>query len=58
MSREIVRIVFLPVSLNDLEIFSCDKGNAYLHAKCMDKLCTEPGTDFGDEKVMVMIITR
>ena len=38
VSRESVRIVFLLASLNDLDIFSYDIGNAYLNAKCREKL--------------------
>ena len=58
VSREIVRISFLLASLNDLDIFACDIGNAYLNAKCREKLRTESGTEFGTEKKMVMIIAR
>ena len=38
VSRESVRIVFLLASLNDLDIFAYDTGNAYLNAKRRDKL--------------------
>ena len=44
MYREIVKIEFIVASLNDLEILSCDIGNAYLNSKCRDKLWTEAGT--------------
>ena len=33
MSREIIRIVFLLESLNDLDIFACEIGNAHLNTK-------------------------
>ena len=56
VSRESVGVSFILASLNDLEIFSCDMGNAYLNAKCREKLWTESGAEFGTEKVMVMII--
>ena len=58
LSRESVKIVFLLSSLNDLDIFSCDIGNTYLNAKFREKLWKESGTEFGTEKVMVMIISR
>ena len=58
VSRESVRIAFLLVSLNDLDIIACDIGNAYLNAKFREKLWTESGTEFGTEKGMVMIISR
>ena len=44
VSRESVRLKFLPASLNDLDIFSCDIGNAYLDFKCREKTWTEAGT--------------
>ena len=58
VSRENVRIEFLLASLNDLEIFTCDIGNAYLNSKSGEKLWTGAGTDFGTEKGMVRIIAR
>ena len=42
--RKIVVIAFLLASLNDLDIFACDIGNAYLNAKCREKLWEESGT--------------
>ena len=56
--REIVRIEFLLEFLNDFDIFVCDIGNEYINAKCREKLWTEPGTEFGTEEGMVMIIER
>ena len=44
VSRESVRISFLIVSLNDLDIFAYDVGNAYLNAKCREKIWTESVT--------------
>ena len=38
VSRESVMIAFLLASLNYLDIFACDIGNAYLNAKCIEKL--------------------
>ena len=58
VSRESVRIEFLLVSLNDLDIFACDIGNAYLNAKCREKFWIESVTEFGTEKGMIMIIAR
>ena len=40
VSREIVRIAFLLTSLDDLDIFACDIGNAYLNTKFREKLWT------------------
>ena len=58
VSRESVGIEFILASLNDLDIFSCNIGNAYLNDKRRKKLCTEAGTDFETEKGIVMIIAR
>ena len=43
VSKESVRITFLLVSLNYLDIFSCDIGNAYLNTKCIEKFWTKSG---------------
>ena len=58
MSRESVSISFIIASLNNLDIFEYDIGNAYLNAKHIEKLWTEAGTEFRTEKGMVMIIAR
>ena len=44
VSREIVRIAFLLASLNDLDIFVYDIGNACLNSKFREKLWTEAVT--------------
>ena len=46
VSRDIIGIAFLISSLNYLEIFACNIGNAYLNAKCHENLWTEAGTVF------------
>ena len=40
LSGESVRITFILASLNDLYIFACDIGNAYLNAKFREKFLT------------------
>ena len=47
VSVESVRISFLLASLNELDIFACDIGNACLNVKFRKKLWIEAGTDFG-----------
>ena len=47
VSRESVRILFLLASLNDLDKFAYDIGNAYLDEKFREKICTKAGTEFG-----------
>jgi Reverse transcriptase (RNA-dependent DNA polymerase) len=58
VSRESVCIALLIVALNDLEILSADIQNAYLHAKCREKIWTRAGPEFGSDKGSVMIIAR
>ena len=38
VSRDSVRLAFLIAALNDLDIMSCDIGNAYLNAPCREKI--------------------
>ena len=58
VSRDSVRIALMIASLNDLDLFACDIGNAYLNAKCREKLWTIAGHEFGSDKGSVMIIAR
>ena len=38
VSCDSVRIAFLVAALNDLDVFACDIGNAYLNAPCKEKI--------------------
>ena len=58
VSRDSVRIAFMLAALNDLGIWACDIGNAYLNAPCREKIWTVAGTEFGSDKGKVMIIVR
>lgn len=59
VSRDSVRIAFLIAALNDLDVFSCDIGNAYLNAKCREKIWFEAGIECGHSlKGKVMRLTR
>ena len=58
VSRDSVRICLMAASLNGLDVFACDIGNAYLNANCREKLWTLAGPEFGSEKGAVMIIAR
>ena len=58
VSRDSVRIALMVASLNDLDVFACDIGNAYLNAQCREKLWTIAGKEFGSEAGNVMIISR
>jgi Reverse transcriptase (RNA-dependent DNA polymerase) len=58
VSRDSVRIAVLYASLNDLDILSCDVGNAYLNANSREKLWIEAGPEFGSDTGSVMIIRK
>ena len=49
VSRESVRIAFLVAALNDLDVFACDIGNAYLNAPCREKIWFVMGPECGRE---------
>ncbi len=38
VSRESVKIAFLIAALNDLDLMTCNIGNAYLNAKCRERI--------------------
>jgi Reverse transcriptase (RNA-dependent DNA polymerase) len=58
VSRESVRIALLIASLNDLDVWAADVGNAYLNAPCREKIWTVAGPEFGSDEGKVMIIKR
>jgi hypothetical protein len=49
VSRESVKIAFLIAALNDLDIMTCDIGNAYLNANCREKIWFVAGPECGPE---------
>lgn len=49
VSRDSVRIAFLVAALNDLDVLSCDIGNAYLNAPCREKIWFKAGIECGSE---------
>ena len=58
VSRDNVRICLMAASLNNLDVFACSIGNAYLNANRSQKLWTIVGTKFDCEKGAVMLIVR
>ena len=48
----------LIAALNDLKVLSADIQNAYLHAKCREKIWCRAGAEFGSDQGCVMIIVR
>ena len=57
VSRDSVRIALTLAALNGLDILSCDIQNAYLTAKCREKIYCRAGPEFGSEE-KIMLITR
>jgi hypothetical protein len=49
VSRESVKIAFLIAALNDLDIMTCDIGNAYLNAPCRENIWFVAGAECGPE---------
>jgi len=58
VSRESVRVAFLHVALNDLDVFAVGVGNAYLNMPCREKIWTRAGKEFGSDEGCIMIIVR
>ena len=58
VSRESVRIALLIAALNDLDVLSADVGNAYLNAKCREKVWFRAGPEFGDRDGSSVVIVR
>ena len=58
VSRDSVRICLLIAALNDLDLQSADIENAYLLAKCREKICIIAGPEFGDMEGKTLIINK
>jgi Reverse transcriptase (RNA-dependent DNA polymerase) len=58
VSRDSVRLVFLIAGLNDLDVLAGDVTNAYLNAKCREKIWFEGGIETGEDRGKVLIVTR
>ena len=58
VSRDSVRIALTIAALNDLKVLTCDIQNAYLRAKCREKIWTIAGPDFGSNQGKIMIVVR
>ena len=58
VSRDNIIIAFTLAALNGVYIRAVDIGNAYLNAKCRENIWTIAGTEFGSDKVKVMLVVR
>ena len=50
ISRDLVRIMFLVATLNNLDAKMCDIGNAYLNAKIRERVWFTVGPDCGENQ--------
>lgn len=58
VSRESVRLAFLIAELNGVDIMACDLENAYLNAKCREKIWFEGGVENGEDRGKVCVLVR
>lgn len=58
VSRDSVRLAFLVAALNGLDMLACDIQNAYLTAKCLEKIYTIAGPEFGTNQGKIMIVRQ
>ena len=58
VSRDSVRIALTIAVLSDLEVMACNIQNAYLTAKCCEKICTPAGPEFGSESDEIMVVVQ
>jgi hypothetical protein len=58
VSRDSVRIAFLYVALNDLNVMACDIQNAYLYATTKEEVYTIAGREFGENAGRPVLIVR
>ena len=56
VSRDSVRICLTIAALNDLDLLACDIQNAYLTAKCREKIYIIAGKEFGSDAGGIFII--
>ena len=57
VSRDSVRVAFLIAGLNDLDVLAGDVTNAYLNAKCREKIWFEGGIETGEDRGEVLVVT-
>ena len=58
VSRYSVRLDFLIVKLNDLDMMACDVRNVYLNAPCREKIWFVAGIEHGERKGIVMVVLQ
>jgi hypothetical protein len=58
VSRDSVRIGFMLAVLNGLDVMACDLENAYLNARCVEKIWFEGGLECGSDKGKVCVVVH
>eukprot|EP00957_Ditylum_brightwellii_P065160 4942498-Ditylum_brightwellii.AAC.1 len=58
VTRDNIRLTFLIVGLNDLDVMSCGLHNVYLNAKCKKKTWFVGGKECGEDQEKVLVIVR
>ena len=57
VSHKSVHLAFLIAALNGVNILSCDLENAYLNAKCCERIWFEAGIECGEDAGKVCVLT-
>jgi hypothetical protein len=58
VSRDMVRLFFLIVVLNDVNILACDVQNAYINAETKEKVLFKGGEETGQHKDKMIVIVH
>eukprot|EP00804_Cyclotella_cryptica_P008557 CCRYP_007551-RA/>CCRYP_007551-RA protein AED:0.38 eAED:0.38 QI:0/0/0/1/1/1/2/0/852 len=58
VARDSVRLAFFIAALNDIDVNSCDIGNAYLHEPCRETVWFKAGIECGEHSGKVMKVVR
>jgi hypothetical protein len=58
VSRDSIRLGFMIAALHGLDIMACNLENAYLNAKCQEKIWFEGGLECGAYKGKVCVVTH
>ena len=53
-----MRVAFMFVEFNDIDVFSVYIGHAYFNAPCHEKIWTKYGPKYGSHQGCVMLIVR
>ena len=58
ISHDSMRIYFVIVALNGLDILAADIGNTYLNSLCHEKIYFTDGAEFGNQKGDNVVVVR